>query len=324
MFGGWWTAASGGSKVTTSTTVTPASTRTLYAHWTPANYTVVFKANGGAGSMPRQTFVRGKAAKLTANKFKRSGYVFIGWAKSASGAVAYADRASAKNLAAAGKTATLYARWAKQRYKVKFVANGGKGSMPIQAMTYGKATTLSANQFARDGFTFAGWAKSAKGAVVYKNRHKVKNLDAKGKTVKLYAVWEPKGGNFGTVSPDGSVAFTTGGNAKWSVSEIDGVTVALSGKIGDNKSTWIKFTAKGPGTLNFKYGVSSEAKYDKLVYSSDGETIVVASGNKRSGVTDTVYGSGPHVFMWKFEKDASRSGGMDCAWIYDVRWKPAK
>ena len=158
------------------------------------SYAIAFAANGGKGMMAAQTVVRNATAKLAANRFARSGWVFLGWARTAGGAVAYANGATVKNLAAAGKTVTLYAKWAKKSYKVKFYANGGKGKMKVQAMTYGKAKKLSANKFKREGYVFKGWATSKsnarKGKVKYKNKKSVKNLVMNGKTVKLYAVWK--------------------------------------------------------------------------------------------------------------------------------------
>ena len=162
----------------------------------PAKYTVRFVANGGTGSMPAQKMACGTAAALAANRFRRTGWIFLGWARTKTGAVAYRDRKSVKDLAKKGGTATLYAQWAKKAYKVKFYANGGKGRMAAQKMTYGKAARLKANKFKRTGFTFKGWAKSKalakKGKVAYKNKKKVKNLVKNGKTVKLYAVWKKR------------------------------------------------------------------------------------------------------------------------------------
>ncbi len=56
-FAGWYTAASGGTQVTSSTKVTTASNHTIYAHWTPNTYYVVFDGNGAtSGSMDDQAF----------------------------------------------------------------------------------------------------------------------------------------------------------------------------------------------------------------------------------------------------------------------------
>ena len=170
----------------------------LYAVWTPATYTVVFNANGGTGTMARQTMTYGKAATISANKFKLTGYVFAGWATKKGGAVAYKNAQSVKNLVAAGKSVTLYAVWAATTYKVAFYGTyaGVTGKMAAQSFTYGKEKKLFANKFKRKGYKFVGWAKSKaaakKGKVAYKNKQKVKNLVANGKTVKFYAVWKKK------------------------------------------------------------------------------------------------------------------------------------
>ena len=153
-------------------------------------------ANGGKGSMAAQTMFAGTPAKLGANAFTRKGWVFIGWSTSRNGPVAYKDGQSVKDLVASGKAATLYAAWAKASYKVKFYANDGSGRTAVQAFRYGKKKKLKTNTFKRDGYTFAGWAKSkakAKaGKVAYKNKKAVKDLVKNGKTVKLYAVWKKK------------------------------------------------------------------------------------------------------------------------------------
>ena len=85
-------------------------------------YSVSFAANGGklpkGKKMPELTMTYGKKKNLTANKFKRTGYVFKGWAKSKAltnkGKVAYKNKASVKNLVTNGKTVKLYAVWKKK------------------------------------------------------------------------------------------------------------------------------------------------------------------------------------------------------------------
>ncbi len=165
------------------------ATINLYAKWKPISYKIAFNANGGKGSMASKGMTYNKAAYLSKNAFTRSGYVFIGWAKSATGAVAYKNAAAVKNLRSTAGTITLYAKWAKPKYKIAFYANGGSGSMSAQAMTYNKAAYLKKNAFKRTGYTFKGWAKSPTGSVVYTNGKAVKNLTTNGGTVKLYAVW---------------------------------------------------------------------------------------------------------------------------------------
>ena len=92
-------------------------TVTLYAKWAKKTYKVAFYANGGKGKMAAQPMNYGKAKKLSANKFKRGGYTFQGWATSkadaGNGIVKYKNRKSVKNLVTNGKTVKLYAVWKK-------------------------------------------------------------------------------------------------------------------------------------------------------------------------------------------------------------------
>jgi uncharacterized repeat protein (TIGR02543 family) len=156
--------------------------------------TISFNANGGRGSMAKQKVTPGVRFTLRKNAFTRSGYVFIGWAQSKNGPVVVGNQGT--GTAGNAGSLTLYAKWAKKNYKVKFYANGGKGKMAVEKFTYGKAKKLTANKFKRKGYRFVGWAKSTalakKGKVAYKNKQKVKNLVKTGKTVKLYAVWVKK------------------------------------------------------------------------------------------------------------------------------------
>ena len=85
---------------------------------------------------------------------------------------------------------TLTAQKVANTYTVKFYANGGSGSMSNQVFTYGTAQDLTANTFNRVGYTFAGWATSENGNVVYDDKQSVKNLTTtNGGTVNLYAKW---------------------------------------------------------------------------------------------------------------------------------------
>ena len=69
--------------------------------------------------------------------------------------------------------------------------NGGSGTMPGQAMTYGSSSALYANQFTNPGYTFVGWSTNRDGSTVdYEDGEIVYNLTNKdGSTVDLYAVW---------------------------------------------------------------------------------------------------------------------------------------
>lgn len=95
-------------------------------------------------------------------------------------------------------------------YTVRYHSNGGSGTMPGQAMTYGSSSALYANQFTNPGYTFVGWSTNRDGSTVdYEDGEIVYNLTNKdGSTVDLYAVWrsdvtvvyDANGGNLGDES----------------------------------------------------------------------------------------------------------------------------
>ena len=183
-FLGWYTAKSGGTKVSAKTKAT--GDMTLYAHWASA-WTVTWNANGGKiGSATTSKVIvqKGKAVG-TLPKATKKGYAFKGWYTKKSGGT------KIKTTTKIAKNVTYYAQWTANKYTIKFNKNGGKGKMKALSATYGKNVKLTANAFKRTGYKFAGWAKSKKGKVAYKNKAKVKNLTAtNGKTVTLYAVWK--------------------------------------------------------------------------------------------------------------------------------------
>ena len=194
-FKGWATSQNGDVVYTDGQQVSNLTTQangqvTLYAVWQANKYQVVFDPNTGSGNMENQEFTYGQEQKLNANQFTKEGYTFKGWNTQANGAgQAYADLASVSNLATEGQV-TLYAQWQANNYTVKFDANGGQGKMQDQQFEYDKAQKLSENAFTKENYTFAGWATSQNGDVVYTDAKEVKNLTtANNGEVTLYAVW---------------------------------------------------------------------------------------------------------------------------------------
>ncbi len=76
-------------------------------------------------------------------------------------------------------------------YAVCFDANGGEGAMAKRVYASGADVTLAANSFARDGWTFVGWATEPDGPVAYADGETIEGgIDAaNGAMVTLYARW---------------------------------------------------------------------------------------------------------------------------------------
>ena len=112
--------------VTSDTIVDIYFNHTLYANWTANKYTVIYDANGGAGTMETCTYNYDSSRLLTKNSFTRDNYTFLGWSTDpAATSPTYTDGQSVKNLASSGSV-TLYAVW------LKTASEWSSGSRNIQ------------------------------------------------------------------------------------------------------------------------------------------------------------------------------------------------
>ncbi len=318
---GWATTAAGSKVYSDKQTVsnlTAAANGTinLYAVWKANTYAVKFNANGGTGTMANESFTYDAAKALTANAFTRTGYTYQGWATSADGDAAYANKQMVSNLTAtANGTVNLYAVWTANPYTVTFNANGGTGAaMASQGFTYGTAQNLSNGSYTRTGYTFLGWSTNPQAtSAAYADGASVSNL-ATGGTLALYAVWRPNAytirflpnGAEGAMSDQaatydtavnlkanaftkegfGFVGWTTGGDSATvsytnrqqvlNIATNDGAVVTLSAKWTD---TWYVDATNGNDANE---GISAAQPFKTIQHAIDqsvaGMTIIVADG----------------------------------------------
>lgn len=173
----------------------PAANTTYNAQWTVNIYTISYDANGGSGSMSNTTNTYDTAKNLTANSFNRNNYGFSGWNTAADGSgTSFSNGQNVINLTAINNaTVVLYAQWSPLQYYISYNGNGATGgSMVASTHSFDTPKALTLNGFTKTGYTFAGWATSSDGAVVYSNSQSVVNLTAvSGETITLYAKWTP-------------------------------------------------------------------------------------------------------------------------------------
>lgn len=157
----------------------PAQNLDITAQWTINSYTLTFENTGDSIIPPiSQTYMTPISPPSDPSW---AGYTFIGWDKEIPAFMPAED-------------ITITAQWkypssggsSKTTYTVTFNANGGAGEMFPQTFTSGKEKVLNLNFFTREGYTFAGWATSADGDVVYTDGETIKVT----KSMTLYAVWE--------------------------------------------------------------------------------------------------------------------------------------
>ncbi|MCL2271037.1 MAG: InlB B-repeat-containing protein, partial [Treponema sp.] len=124
LFGGWNANAAGtGINYSAHGVLVPDSTITLYAKWNPpgtVTHTVSFDSNGGS-AVSGQTVISGLSAKRPSDPV-RTNYIFSNW---------YGDDSLASLYSFSNPVTediTVYAKWNRIQYTVRFSVNGGSGT----------------------------------------------------------------------------------------------------------------------------------------------------------------------------------------------------
>lgn len=162
---------------------------TMYATTTvsiPAldQFTIKYDANGGGTAPSNQSTYYGKSVTLPS--MSRTGYSFQGWAKTASGSVAYKAGTSYTPNA----NVTLFAVWSPNTYTVTYNSNTADTvtNMPSnQTQTHDVTLPLSSTVPKRTNYKFLGWStsKTATTATYNPGQNYTGNS-----ALNLYAVWQ--------------------------------------------------------------------------------------------------------------------------------------
>lgn len=160
-FFGWYTDLENGELITDETIVTALRTHTLYAHWTPNEYTVSFDANGGTDAPEAQKKFHDMELVLTDEIPAKKGYAFQGWAIEANTEdVTYQPG----DIIKANEERTLYAVWTPAIYEISFNGNGVTASIDSVNISYGEVIG-ELPVIEREGYNFSGWYTATDGGV---------------------------------------------------------------------------------------------------------------------------------------------------------------
>ncbi|MFM7182849.1 MAG: tandem-95 repeat protein [Verrucomicrobiales bacterium] len=124
-------------------------------------------------------------------------------------------------------------------------------------------------------------------------------------------------------------AWSTSGNLPWfsqTAVTNDGVDAAQSGAIDHNQTSSLQTTIVGPGTMTFRWRVSSESGYDFLrFYIKDVEqtgSLARISGTVNWVQKTVTLPTGTNTVRWSYTKDGSVVSGSDAAWVDQVTFTP--
>lgn len=203
-FGGWYKVSTcTGEPVKKNDTVFDHNA-TIYAKWTPINYTVVFHDNYRTQEQTcTQDFDYGEKKQLSYDTtvIVRDYYRLNGWAETKDGAKVYEPQDYAQNLCSQQRAEKhLYAVWTYAPRHVTFDADGGKikkGDAQVDAVVVDTQekpiNTVSAKDVPvpelREGYYFGGWytRKDGKGDLVKTGEAKEPTVFTADATV--YAYW---------------------------------------------------------------------------------------------------------------------------------------
>ena len=204
-FGGYYTGTNGtGTQYYTAAMASAknwdkTATTTLYAKWTPIQYTVRYHLNytGASPSYFDVTCNYGTTYnyKTAANfGYTRTGYTLSSFKSSASSGTSYSLGASFSNLTStAGGTINRYAQWTANTYTVTLDQQSGSGGTTSVTATYNSAMPSGKTAPTRTGYTFGGYYTSTGGSGTQyytAAMASAKNWDKTAATT-LYAKWTP-------------------------------------------------------------------------------------------------------------------------------------
>ena len=294
-FKGWYSDAGLTKKVTAIDTGATADL-TLYAAYTPVDYTITYNLDGGtnASSNPTKYNVEKLPTELAAPT--KNGYEFAGWFTDADCTVAFSgvNSESIANL-------VVYAKWEKTQYTVSYYVDG----TVVYTEKFTEDDGLS-ELFGGDkpGYSLNGWYSSSDltGALVTSIPAGTNtNVDLYGSYVlNTYTVKYYDGDTLLTLTPD-----------TYQISTTDIDLPALPDKEGATKLGW--YTADGVKVENIAAGTYGDlvlyATYKSFTYSI---TYHLNGGeNSDKNVAEYDHGTTPTLY-----NPLSRDGYLFCGW-YD-------
>jgi uncharacterized repeat protein (TIGR02543 family) len=311
-FGGWNTMANGsGTTYQLGNSFSmPDNNVILYAIWTADTYTVTYDANTGTGNVPvdaNSPYVVGASVTVLGNvgtpiPLSKTDYTFGGWNTLANGSGTTYQAAGTITMTA--NNVVLYAIWNPNSNPVTYDANGGTGSVPVDAGSpYSPGATVTvlgnigAPALTKQYHTFGGWNTQANGlGTTYQAGN---NFNMPASAVILYALWIPDtytvtydaNGGLGNVPVDANSPYVVG------------ATVTVTGNVGSPALTKQYYSfggwntaANGIGTT-YQAGHSFEMPANNIVlyaiWTADTYTVTYDANTGTGNVP--VDGSSPYV-----------------------------
>lgn len=177
VFAGWYLEEQLISEWDFEKDILPYENITLYAKWTPVEYTVSYVLNGGMKNAQNPNSYTVESDTIMLADPSREGYTFAGWSP------------SSRIIRGSTGDRTFTASWAADAYTIAFDGNGNTGgNMAEQIAQSQQQVRLYLNAFVNSGYHFTGWNTRPDGSgVAYVDGAFIEPVSA---NIILYAQWE--------------------------------------------------------------------------------------------------------------------------------------
>ena len=137
------------------------SKKTLFIQTMPIHYGIIYRPNGGTGSMKPTTIISEQSKALSVNTFTYSNKKFVNWNTEPDGSgISYSDGQVVRNLVTGtannGKIITLYAQWKSTIHTVTFI--DGHTHEEISSISVNDGDSVTPPDIPlHTGYTSTGW-----------------------------------------------------------------------------------------------------------------------------------------------------------------------
>lgn len=102
----------------------------------------------------------------------------------------------------------------------------------------------------------------------------------------------------------------------------EGRPTMQSGAIGNGGLISFSTSVTGPGSIDWKWKVSSQQGSDGVLVQVNGITVDSISGEQDWRSKNVLLNAGSNTITWYYVKDGNSSGGLDRGWVADVTFTP--
>lgn len=151
-FSGWYTTENFSTGTEISSIATGSyGNKTLYAKWTPHQYTITYILNDGTKTDPDSAYPKIYTIEddITLGSLSRVGYRFVGWFLGSTPITRIYNRT--------GDMLNLTAQFELQEYSVTYILHGGTNSESNPTSYYMTSEPITLVAPTKEGYTFLGW-----------------------------------------------------------------------------------------------------------------------------------------------------------------------